>query len=74
MQGLIDKDAELARLNRELEKIGKDHKKIKDKLDNPSYVQKAPPEVVEKDKALLIDLQSAQQKILSSIDRIAALQ
>lgn len=73
MHGLIDKDAELVRLNRELEKLGKELKKATDKLDNPSYVQKAPAEVVAKDRQVLEDLQNAKGKIEANIEKIMAL-
>lgn len=73
MQGLIDKDAELARLNKELEKLGKELKKANDKLANENYLQKAPAEVVAKDRQNLTDLKDAVEKLNNSINKIAAL-
>lgn len=67
MEGLINKDAELVRLNKELEKLTKELDKAKVKLDNPSYVQKAPKEVVAKEQQNLVDLQAAIKKIHASI-------
>ncbi|HSX20514.1 MAG TPA: valine--tRNA ligase [Gammaproteobacteria bacterium] len=73
MQGLIDKDAELQRLTKELEKLGKELKKVADKLANPSYVQKAPAEVVAKDKQQAADLEAASQKIKASLQKIESI-
>lgn len=67
MEGLINKDAELVRLNKELEKLNKEVDKAKAKLDNPSYLQKAPKEVVAKEQQNLADLQVAIEKIQVSI-------
>jgi valyl-tRNA synthetase len=59
MAGLIDKDAELARLDKLLAKLEADVPRVEGKLKNESYVKNAPAEVVEKDRARLAEL--AQQ-------------
>ena len=46
MAGLIDKDAELLRLRREIEKLEKELARIRGKLGNASFVDKAPEAVV----------------------------
>jgi valyl-tRNA synthetase len=48
LAGVIDVEAEKARVENELAKIEKEKSKISVKLENQSFVQKAPPEVVEK--------------------------
>ena len=58
MAGLIDKAAELARLDKEIQKLVKELPRIEGKLANPSFVDKAPPEVIEKEQAKLADLQA----------------
>jgi valyl-tRNA synthetase len=58
MAGLIDKDAELARLNKEIQRINKELPRVAGKLSNPSFVDKAPPDVIDKEKAKLADLHS----------------
>lgn len=73
MAGLIDKDAELSRLNKELDKLNKELKKAGDKLANENYLQKAPAEVVAKDRQNLVDLQAAANKLHDSISKIAAI-
>jgi valyl-tRNA synthetase len=53
MDGLIDVDAERIRLGKEIEKIKIEVKKCEGKLANASFVDRAPPEVVEQEKARL---------------------
>lgn len=56
MQGMIDVDSELARLEKDKDKIQKDIQKIEAKFSNPSFIDRAPKDVVEKDQALLREL------------------
>ncbi|MDO3382228.1 valine--tRNA ligase [Gilvimarinus algae] len=56
MAGLIDVEAEKARLNKEVERLKKDKERVADKLNNPNFVDKAPAEVVDKEKAKLEDI------------------
>jgi valyl-tRNA synthetase len=65
MAGLIDKDAELARLEKEIQKINNDLPRIKDKLTNPTFIDKAPPAVIDKEKAKLAELGS----LLSNLEQ-----
>ena len=52
MAGLIDVDAELARLDREIDKIGIETKKLTGKLSNPKFADNAPAEVVASPRAI----------------------
>lgn len=73
MAGLIDKEAELARLDKEIDRKQKDRAKTEGKINNPSFVEKAPEEVVQKERDKLQDLDSALQKLNEqrvSIDEI----
>lgn len=47
LAGLIDKDAEIARLSKEIEKIEKNLAGVASRLNNPAFVEKAKPEVIE---------------------------
>ena len=73
MDGLIDKNAELVRLAKELDKLNKDLTKTKSMLANPGYIQKAPAAVVEKEQQNMHDLQLAVNKIESNIEKIKTL-
>lgn len=73
MAGLIDKDAELARLNKELDKLQKDLERVEAKLNNPSFVDKAPNEVVQKEQARLGEIKSASDKVREQKEKIAVI-
>ncbi|GGN30348.1 MULTISPECIES: valine--tRNA ligase [Marinomonas] len=73
MAGLIDKDAEIARLQKEIDKAAKDLERIQGKLSNDSFVAKAPIEVVEKERAKCDDLQLAVSKLEEQKISIASL-
>ena len=53
MEGLIDVEAEKARLSKEITKIQTEKKKSEGKLGNASFVDRAPVEVVEQEKERL---------------------
>lgn len=63
MAGLIDKDAELARLNKETEKLQKELMKVKGKLNNEKFVSNAPEEVVAKEKSRLEEMETTLNKL-----------
>ena len=63
MAGLIDKDAELARLSREIDKLENDLSRIQGKLSNSSFVDKAPAEVVAKERQKLAGQQQALTRL-----------
>ncbi|MEH6469144.1 MAG: valine--tRNA ligase, partial [Porticoccus sp.] len=63
MAGLIDKDAELARLNKEVEKIQKEYQQVQGKLNNEKFVSKAPEEVVAKERTKMNDLETTLKKL-----------
>ncbi len=71
MAGLIDKDAESTRLHKEIDKLNKDLQRIRAKLDNPSFVAKAPAAVVDKEKA---KLESQQQAVAKLQQQLASIQ
>jgi valyl-tRNA synthetase len=73
MRGLIDREAELARLEKEIQRIEKDLPRIEGKLNDPSFIQKAPAQVVAKDQAKLAELRSGLLQLKEQADRIRAL-
>ncbi|WP_066804333.1 valine--tRNA ligase [Moraxella oblonga] len=73
MKGLIDPAVELARLNKELEKLTKQYDQIANKLANESFVAKAPSAVVEGEKAKLAELEGQIGKVKESMGEIEGL-
>ena len=73
MAGLIDKDAELARLNKEIEKLRMEISRCEQKLQNPSFVERAPTPVVAKERQRLDEMHSALNKLQEQQARIAAM-
>ena len=73
MAGLIDKDAELARLDKGIDKLEKDAARTRGKLGNDNFVGKAPAAVINKEKAKLAEAESALAKMLEQKAQIAAL-
>ena len=73
MADLIDKEVELARLTREIEKQDKLISGIEKKLGNESFVAKAPEAVVEKERGKLKEYQTARDLLIEQRDKIAAL-
>lgn len=73
MAGLINKDEESARLNREIAKLKKETERAESKLNNPNFADKAPADVVSKERDKLMELQSTLTKLEEQLQRIAAL-
>jgi valyl-tRNA synthetase len=73
MADLIDKDVELARLAREIDKLEKDLARISGKLSNPKFVDKAPAEVVAKEREKQESQQLALSKLQEQVQRIGDL-
>ena len=63
MAGLIDKEAELQRLNKEIEKLTKMIKQLEGKLSNPGFTDKAPEAVVNKERDKLTDAKTALENL-----------
>lgn len=59
LEGLIDKDAEIARLDKEISKLDKIIKQSAGKLSNENYVAKAPADVVAKERGKLAELEQS---------------
>jgi valyl-tRNA synthetase len=73
MAGLIDKDAELARLDKEIGRLQGEVQRVGGKLSNQGFVAKAPAEVLEKERAKLAEAEQALAKMVEQRGKIAAL-
>lgn len=73
LAGLIDKVAELTRLDKELKKLEKDILFLESKLGNPEFVGRAPEMVIAKEKDKLAQAQLAKEKLLVHQEHIQQL-
>jgi valyl-tRNA synthetase len=73
MAGVIDKTAELVRLDKEIQRIQNDLPRVEGKLSNPAFVDKAPPEVIDKEKAKLADMGAALKNLQAQREKISVL-
>ncbi|MCK8502877.1 valine--tRNA ligase [Myxococcus fulvus] len=71
LAGLIDLDAERDRLRKEIARAEQEAASVLRKLDNPNFVAKAPPDVVEKDRARVEELKERKAKLEDHLQRIA---
>lgn len=69
LSGAVDFAAELARLDKELARMDKERSMLSGKLAKEQYVQKAPRDVVERDRARVAELDAAGQKLLALRER-----
>jgi valyl-tRNA synthetase len=73
LAGLIDKDAERQRLEREIDRFTKDLERSTNKLENEKFVARAPAEVVAKERDKVDAARVALEQLaeqLSQLDRI----
>jgi valyl-tRNA synthetase len=73
MAGLIQKEDELARLQKSLKKLDEDIKKASNKLNNPKFTEKAPDDVIEKEQGKLEQAEREREKLLQHQTKIEAL-
>ncbi|MFZ1861811.1 MAG: class I tRNA ligase family protein, partial [Candidatus Competibacter sp.] len=73
MSGLIDKNAEIARLNKEIAKHHQEGERLSGKLANPNFIDRAPAEVVEKERVRLLELQTVIANLEVQLARIRQL-
>ena len=73
LAGLIDKDAELARLEKEIGKLEKEIKRINGKLANAGFLDKAPETVVNKEREKLANTGTALKNLQDQKNRIEQL-
>ena len=70
LEGLIDPEEEMARLQKELESVENDIKIISSKLANKKFIEKAPAAVVDKEKAKIADAENKKAMLEKSIVKL----
>jgi valyl-tRNA synthetase len=67
LEGLVDVAAEKVRLGKECDKLQGDIEKTEQKLANPNFVQKVPPQVLAEHQQRLVDLKSKLEHVLAAL-------
>ena len=70
LDGLVDVDAERSRISKELDKITKEIAKSQAKLGNASFVDRAPAEVVDQERARLAEWETKKAQLESMLSAL----
>ena len=73
LEGIIDKDAEIGRLERQIGKLEKDRVRSRAKLENPSFRDRAPVEVVEKERRRAAEVEASVDKLEAQLEMLRSL-
>ena len=73
LAGIVDKEKEILRLNKEIEKLLKQKQQYTTKLDNKKFISGAPKEVVEKEKSKLSSVEKALDGLELQLKKISSL-
>jgi valyl-tRNA synthetase len=71
LAGIIDLDAERARLTKELGKLDQDIVAVERKLGNPDFMARAPEEIVEENRDRKAAAEARKLKIAEALERLA---
>jgi len=71
LEGVVDLSAEAERLRTELDECVQNMNRVENLVSNPSFLQKAKPEVVETEQARLQDLKERQQHLNEILEQLA---
>ena len=70
---VIDAGAEIKRLDKEIDRVTHEINRVKGKLDNPHFIEKAPPEIVSKERQRQSELENRLDDLKSQYQRIQSL-
>ncbi|WP_090202559.1 valine--tRNA ligase [Ectothiorhodospira magna] len=73
LAGLIDKDAEIARLEKEIAKVQKNLTLCEGKLANAGFVERAPAEVVAKERERVAEMGTTLRELEAQLEKIRRL-
>ena len=71
LEGHVDPAAEIARLTKEKEKIQAEIAKVEQKLANPAFTQKVPPQVLQEHHQRLADWQAKLEHVKAALETVA---
>lgn len=63
LEGLVDPAMEIARVNKALQEAARDLGRSKQRLSSPGFLEKAPPEVVEKERSNYAQLEAKIRRL-----------
>ena len=72
LAGVVDLEQERRRLDRELAKAAAQLERFDQKLANPQFLDRAPAEVVEEQRARRAEAEQTRQKLEAALARIAS--
>lgn len=73
MGAFIDKSTEVDRLSRDRARIEKDRDRVRTKLENPGFLEKAPSDIVAKERERLVELETRLEKLNRQLDMVKSL-
>jgi valyl-tRNA synthetase len=73
LEGVVDPDAEIARLEKELAKIQKEFAAVQKKLSNEDFLSKAKPEAIQKQVERQAELASKLSGLGEGLDKMRSL-
>ncbi|MFP6868584.1 MAG: valine--tRNA ligase [Nitrospinota bacterium] len=73
LDGLIDADEEIRRLEKQINDIGKSVATLEKKLTNPRFIERAPEEVVQKDRNRIEKERSRAEKLQENLSKLVEL-
>jgi valyl-tRNA synthetase len=71
LEGVVDFEAERQRLRKEIERARKEIAFLEGKLGRPEFVERAPAEVVERERERLVEQRQTEQKLSTSLAALA---
>jgi valyl-tRNA synthetase len=72
LEGLVDVAAETARLKKEVEKAAAEIAKVEQKLANPNFTQKVPPQVLQEHQQRLAEWQAKLEHVKAALDAVSS--
>ena len=73
LAGLVDKEQEILRLNKEIEKLMKHQQQLSGKLNNKKFISGAPKMVVEKEQSKLSSVEKTLGDLELQLKKISSL-
>ena len=70
LEGILDFDAERARLKKDIAAVEKEMAKLEGKLNNPGFLAKAPEDVVEENRQRLADEKDTRDRLTLALERL----